>query len=161
MALPDWAVDFSWTEIHESAGEFGVDPGLIAAIIQVESAGICLRMRAEPAFKYILTPARFAQRLGITKETEIACQKMSWGLMQVMGGTARELGLEGHLGLLLFPEFGIHYGAKYLGTKVKKYRSMRAAVAAYNAGSLRMTPDGKIVNQEYVDKVMQLYDQVK
>lgn len=161
MTLPPWAVDFDWSAIHEFAAEFGADPALVAAIIKVESGGNPLVMRAEPKFEYLVTPARFAEQLGITKDTEIVCQKLSWGLMQIMGGTARTLGYDNHLGLLLHSEVNIYWGCKYLGSRVKKYKSMKAAIAAYNAGSLRLNADGSIVNQKYVDKVAAAYEELK
>lgn len=161
MALPEWAVHFPWPEIHDAAAEFGLDPSLIAAIIQVESGGMPLRIRAEPTFEFLNAPARYAERLGITKNTEIACQKMSWGLMQIMGATARDMGFEGHLTELIFPEAGIYWGSKYLGTRVKRYKSTKAAIAAYNAGSLRTLENGAIMNQKYVDKVTDFLDELK
>lgn len=161
MALPLWAADFPWVEIHEAAGEYGVEPSLIAAIIQTESSGNPLMLRAEPKYEYLVTPARFAERLGITKETEIACQKLSWGHMQLMGGTARELGFEGHLCQLLFPSYNINYGTMYFASRLKKYKFMRLAIATYNSGSPVYNPDGELKNQKYVDKVLQFFEELK
>jgi len=162
VALPSWAVHFPFEEIHEAAATFGVDPSLVAAIVQTESAGNPLVLRAEPDFAYLKTPARFAERLGISKETEIACQKISWGLMQIMGGTARDLGFEGHLTELIFPASNLYWGCKYLGTRVKKYKSLATAIAAYNSGTPVMVPGTMTFkNQKYVDKVLSFFEELK
>jgi len=159
--LPAWAKKLPLTMISAVGEKFEVDPNLIAAIIQVESSGVRYRLRAEPTFDYLVAPERWAKALGITKDTEVMCQKTSWGLMQVMGGTARDLGYEDHLVELVEAEIGIYWGTKYLAKQLKKYQTIKGAAAAYNAGSLRIGKDGKIVNQVYVDKVMALLAQLR
>lgn len=159
--LPVWAKMLPVSMITAIGEQQKVDPHLIAAVIQVESGGVTWRLRAEPTFAYLNAPERWAKRLGITKETEIACQKMSWGLMQVMGGTARDIGYEDHISELVEPEIGVYWGTVYLARQLKKYQTVKGAVAAYNAGSLRIGKDGKIVNQSYVDKVMALLSELR
>jgi soluble lytic murein transglycosylase-like protein len=158
--LASWAKSLPWELITNVSTHLNVDDCLIAAIIQQESAGCTFRVRAEPTFAYLEAPERWSKRLGITKESEICCQKMSWGLMQLMGATARSIGYEDHLTEMIYPEIGMYWGALYLSQKLKKYQSIKAAVSAYNAGSLRVTAEGRVANQAYVDSVMELYSQL-
>jgi soluble lytic murein transglycosylase-like protein len=80
-------------------------------------------------------------------------QKMSWGLMQIMGFKARELGYEGYLPMLCLPHVGLEWGCRALEGFLKRERGdYFRAVASYNAGSVRYI-DGKLVNEEYVLKV--------
>lgn len=158
--LPSWAKALPWELISSVSIHFNVDDCLIASIIQQESAGITFRIRAEPSYQYLEAPERWAKRLGITKETEICCQKISWGLMQLMGATARSLGYEDHLTELVEPTIGLYWGTFYLQSKLKKYKSMKAAIAAYNAGSLRIDKEGNVINQEYITAVMKWYQEL-
>ncbi len=161
MALPSWAVDLPLAEVHEAAKEFGIDPNVIMAIIKTESGGNGYLLRAEPKFEWLVTPARFAERLGITKDTEVACQKISWGHMQLMGGTARDMGYDGLLTHLIIPACGIYYATKYFAILLKRHKFLKSAVAAYNAGSVRLDKDGQLVNQKYVDRVMGYFEQLR
>lgn len=170
MSLPAWAKSLPWPEIYEITEDFGIEPKLVAAIIQKESGGVCLRTRMEGKWdtdlktmtatsRYLFEPERFGKSLGISKATEVAQQRMSWGLMQVMGSTARCEGYEGHLPMLLEPETGIYWGCTVLKTKMRKYESIKAIVASYNAGSVRYLPSGptlQFTNQRYVDDVLAL-----
>lgn len=159
--FPEWAKSLPWADIEDCATEFGLDPNLVGAVIQIESGGVPYRIRVEPNFGYVNAPERYAKRLGITKDSEILCQKTSWGLMQLMGATARDQGYETHLTGLVEPVVGIYWGCMYLGSRVKKYKTTKAAVAAYNAGSLKIIKEGpktgEIINQAYIDKVMGCY----
>ncbi len=84
----------------------------------------------------------------------------SYGLMQVLDTTAKELGLKGDPKALYIPEVGISYGVKYLAKQLRRYGNIVKAVAAYNAGSARQDAKGRFVNsrglpivQDYVDFV--------
>jgi soluble lytic murein transglycosylase-like protein len=82
------------------------------------------------------------------------------GLMQVMPGTARELGLTDP-SLLADPVIGVYYGTEYLAQQLQRYGGkIPPAVAAYNAGSARYTDDEKFVNQPYVDRVLERFRQL-
>lgn len=158
--FPEWAKSLPWPAITAASEIFEIDPNLVAAIIQTESAGNPWRIRLEPTYAYLNAPERWAKRLGISKESEVCCQKISFGLMQLMGGTARDMGYEEHLIELVDPTIGIYWGCKYLASRISKYKSVKAAVASYNAGSLRLNKDGEIVNQAYIDRVMTLHAQL-
>lgn len=135
-------------------------PDLVMSIIYKESHGNPYAMRYEPAFnKWLLnqlTTENFKYHSGaISRETEIKARSTSYGLMQVMGQTARETGYEGtFLSELCEPEVGIYWGTLYLSKLLTKYGNIEEAVAAYNAGSPRRGQGGNFVNQAYVDAVL-------
>jgi soluble lytic murein transglycosylase-like protein len=138
--------------IAKKAAEAAVEPELVKAIIAVESGGQPLVVRFEPDWRYLLRPELYARRLKITIPTETMLQQFSWGLMQVMGSVARELGFNGHMTQLCDVETNLHYGCKKLAMLTAKYPTTSDAIAAYNAGSPRMV-QGRYDNQGYVDKV--------
>jgi soluble lytic murein transglycosylase-like protein len=139
------------------ASSYGIDPDLVRALITKESNYNTWAMRFEPSVyvscKYLLAPEVHASKLIISVETEKVCQSTSWGLMQVMGFTARELEFDAELPKLLTPELGIRYGCKKLKKLFEKYNEESDVIAAYNAGGARKTPGGMYVNQTYVDGV--------
>lgn len=80
---------------------------VIEAIIQVESGWKDKIARYEKRFVYTHKVDFFAKIHKITPETENMFQKCSWGLMQIMGGTARDLGFSGWIPDLWEPEHNI------------------------------------------------------
>jgi len=88
--------------INKYASQFGVSPGLIDAVITQESGG---------------------------NPSAISSAGAS-GIMQLMPGTARELGVTDASN----PEQSIMGGTKYLSQQLQKYGSNELALAAYNAG---------------------------
>jgi soluble lytic murein transglycosylase-like protein len=144
-----------WPIIRDQAKLLNLDPELIGAIIEVESSGNEWATRFEPQFLYLKTPGVFAGKLGITESTERTHQKTSWGLMQIMGAVARELGFAEHLTQLCVPETNILYGCRKVAQLMARYNgAVDKVVAAYNAGSAKQTVEGLFINQEYVDKVL-------
>jgi soluble lytic murein transglycosylase-like protein len=136
-----------------------IDPNLIAAIVETESAGNPFAMRYEKHWRYILRPVDFAMKLNITPETERTLQMFSYGLMQIMGSVAREYGMQGELPKLLDPDLGIQYGTIHLRGFISRYKSIPDAVSSYNQGSPVKNKNGVgYKNQAYVDKVMSLYE---
>jgi soluble lytic murein transglycosylase-like protein len=85
----------------------------------------------------------------------------SYGLAQIMGGTARWLGFNGALPALYKPENNLYWACSYLSYLKKKYGGGDELIAAYNAGSPRKGNDRKFLNQYYVDKVKEYYNQLK
>lgn len=140
------------TIIEKVALQFGYDPDLIEAIVIKESSGNAFAARYEPAWKYFYSPSIFAKKLGITFVTEMNHQATSWGLMQVMGSVARELGYDSHLPGLVIPEVSLTYGIRQL-VRVGRLFSGDDQIAAYNAGAPRKDANGRYVNQKYVDDV--------
>lgn len=158
--LPKWAMKLPWDIISENADFHGIDPYLVASIIQTESSGNVCVTRYEDHWKYFNNIEGFAKSHGISKETEKIHQKTSFGLMQVMGGLARDLSFKGHLVELCNPYLGIEYGCKNLKRLSKKYSKMEEVISAYNAGSPRKTPGGVFINDRYVDTVLAYYTEL-
>lgn len=144
------------TLIDTAADTHGLPPGLVIAIVQVESNGRHWAMRYEPAFygQYV-KGQQHTVYAPCSRVTEEMGRATSWGLMQIMGQTARELGFKGvYLTELCDPAVGLEWGCLYLSRKVVRYQgNLEAAVAAYNAGKAKRLDNGQWANQDYVDKV--------
>lgn len=145
-----------YKELAEKYGtEFGVNPMLIEAVIIAESGQVKWASRYEKNWRWFLTPIKYAKMVRSSNKTERIHQATSWGLMQVMGTVARELGFKGHLPQLCDPHRGIYYGAMKLGILLKKHKIAPLALAAYNAGNPRSKAGAK-----YADKVIGIFDNI-
>jgi soluble lytic murein transglycosylase-like protein len=136
--------------IQEAALDVGLPISVVTGIVCQESSGNPSATRYEPGFfkRYII-------KLGLAGE-EAQGRATSWGLMQLMGQVAREMGFTAPFETLLDPDVGLYWGCRHLSKlKERHYREYGWAgvIAAYNAGSPRKQKDGKWVNQDYVDKV--------
>lgn len=115
---PDWYKRFYHRLDHEEliaehSRAHGLDPYLVAAVINVESEFDAAEVSPKGAV----------------------------GLMQLMPDTAREVardnGIDADVGVdaLKEPELSIRLGTLYLSALVGRYASLEEALAAYNAGS--------------------------
>ena len=126
------------TEIIELARgiavEHGLDPALVCALIEQESAWNPWAVRYEPGFlsRYV-APLYTAGKLSAT---EAYTRSMSWGLMQVMGQVAREFGFAADsLSELCDPATGIDIGCTVLAKRMARARGdVPAALLAWNGG---------------------------
>ena len=143
------------------AAKYGLDADLVHAICEVESSHNPLAIRFEPHFKLSYFPREHASRLGCSYETELNAQATSWGLMQVMGCVARELGFDGWMPELCQDAVGVEYGCKLLQRLYRRYDEEASIIAAYNAGSARKDKSGMYVNQNYVNKVHQVLTRLR
>jgi soluble lytic murein transglycosylase-like protein len=159
--IPAWAMQLPINLIYAKGRQFGVDPLVIMALVWQESRGSVYAVRYEPKYKWLWKPEKFHGSLGIDLKTEINMQKQSYGLLQVMGGTARWLNFEGHLGALYKPENNLYWGVKYLAKLKEKYGDTESYLSAYNQGSPRKDDDGNFLNQKYVDDVCLLLAELK
>ena len=141
----------SWI-FSEAARTAMVPVELVRAIVSVESDFDPWACRYEPDYKWILDWPDCAGSMA----TELYHQRTSWGLMQIMGATARWLGYqEPWLSMLLDARVNLVWGCRYLREQLARNAgAIPAAVAGYNAGTARRTPAGNFINQRYVDKVV-------
>ncbi len=129
-----------------AANRNGLDPYVLAALVQQESAGMSSAIRYEPDYAYLwdveknapfrgaLNPKTFPTFRPCSSATEWMAQKTSWGCTQVMGAVAREMGFRGtFLSELTDPTVGVEYGARLLSKLLKKYE-LEDALSSYNAG---------------------------
>lgn len=136
----------------------GLPIALVRAVVEVESGGDPWAIRYEPGFfdRYV-RDLKISPVYPCSLQTERQARATSWGLMQLMGQTAREIGYaEPFLARLCEPDFGLEYGCRYLGLLAKRHLDRygyEGVVAAYNAGSPRKNPDGFWANQPYVEKI--------
>ncbi len=98
---------------RDAAARNALDPALVCAIVEQESAWNSFAMRYEPAFR-----ARYVAPLGLPITEEVA-RSTSWGLLQVMGQVARENGFDGtFLSALCEPAVGLDCGCRVLAAKL-------------------------------------------
>lgn len=119
------------------AATFGLDPALVCAVIEQESAWDTNAIRLEQAFfrRYVLP-----LKLG---PLESLCRSASWGLCQVMGQVARENGYDGDLeALCTDPAMGIQVGCMVLKKKMARAGGdLRKGLLLWNGGSNKAYPD--------------------
>lgn len=128
---------------------------LLDAIVATESSYDRYAMRYEPTYSSHVLAEGFARENNITIETERQLHKFSFGLCQIMGGTARSLGFKGPLTQLLDPETNLTMACSYISMLTNRYpNDVRDVISGYNAGTPKMYVNGKYRNQAYVDKVL-------
>lgn len=143
-----------WPTINSVSEKYRTNPKLIAAIILQESNVNECATRYESHYRWLYRPEFFAKKNNTTEETETIHQKTSWGLMQIMGAVARELGFDSDMVKLCDPAINIRFGVMHLAKLKKRYGSnYNDLISSYNAGSPRKNSSGKYVNQYYVDRV--------
>ena len=95
--------------VSKYAGKWALDVPLVCALIEHESSWNPWAFRPEPEFeKRYVDP----MKLNLTETIGRSC---SWGLMQIMGQTATELGFGGRFhNALCDPGVGVDYGCRKL-----------------------------------------------
>ena len=153
-------------EIDSAARRESLPAALIAALIQEESRFEPWATRSEPRYvrnrRVLRAAARYAREHhgGANAYTEFVDRARSYGLMQVMGETAREQGFAApFLAELYVPKNSIAHGATLLAQLLRRYHSdTLAAISAYNQGSARRTTSGRhrgvFANARYVYRVV-------
>lgn len=143
--------------VTEKALKYELNPDLLDAIIRVESSYNPYAVRLESTYRFLHSPELFAKAMKISLATEKTMQRMSWGLGQIMGGTARYMGHKESLLKLSDPALNLDYCCRYLVKLKVVCKSDDDLIAAYNAGAARKDDEGKYLNQGYVDKVNSFY----
>lgn len=115
--------------VRTTAERHGVDPNLIHAVITAES-------------NYDATAVSHAGAIG---------------LMQLMPGTAQELGVDPWI-----PAQNVEGGVRYLKGLLDRFEDVSLALAAYNAGERAVMKYGRQIppyreTQQYVGKVLSMY----
>jgi len=137
--------------IQITALKYKLEPSLVAAVIMQESSGNPNAFRFEWGFyrKYLKgkiqddLPGFVPPANKCSWQTEKFARAVSWGLMQVMGETAREYGYKGVLLTeLLKPEDNLEVGCKILSRCVEKTEGdLRRALLRWNGGGNEQYPD--------------------
>jgi len=148
-------------DVAKVAQVYNISVPLILAIIQKESSGRPKAMRYEPKYRWVHNSTVSALTMKWTQRTEEELQRFSYGLMQIMGGTARDLGFPGHFFDLLDPVMNLNWGTHYLWTLWRRYSGSETqitdVISAYNQGSARRKLLSKeYCNQSYVNQVLDL-----
>jgi soluble lytic murein transglycosylase-like protein len=100
-----------------AAASHALDPALVCAVCEQESAWDPWAIRYEPGFmSQYVDPLLTAKKISAT---EAYARSFSWGLMQIMGETARERGYtEDSLATLCDPVTGLEYGCRQLSNRL-------------------------------------------
>lgn len=122
--------------IMREAERIGIEAAILAAIIDVESAGDPNAMRDE----------------GFNNPD--GSRAFAYGLMQLLWTTALMMDYPGSKKGLLDPETNIIYGAKYLAHQKTRYSDPLDIISAYNCGTVDNPWWRGYSNQGYVDKVV-------
>ena len=121
-------------QINAAAGQAGVNPQLLSALVYVESKGVATAKRVEPD------------------------GRTSYGLAQILCGTAQEMGFTGQCGELLAPDLSLKYGAEYLKSRLNLY-GLDLGILSYNTGSPQRDQSGNLYDpNQYIYKVKAAYD---
>lgn len=115
---------------RQVAENAGLDPDLVCAVCEQESSFNPWAIRFEPTFfDHYIAPQHL-------RPTEAYGRAFSYGVMQIMGQTARELGFAGQfLVALCDPQTGIEYGCKKLKQCLTRAAGdVTKALLYYNGG---------------------------
>jgi hypothetical protein len=144
-----------WALCKISGPQYGITPSLLAALAWKESSFDPYAWNPEPRYHYLFDvrtghpfraltnaeavssfpPADF-HSLRADPDNEFWAQRASWGLCQLMGAVARELGFHGpYLTALVKPDVNLDLGAHHLSKQIARFGTAADGLSAYNAGS--------------------------
>ena len=133
----------------------GLDPLVVAALIQVESGGQPWAWNPEPVYRYLwnvrdavpFRPMTVSELRSKYPPSDFPClagdpdqeywgQQASWGLMQIMGAVARERGYrDPYLTALCDVDTNLALGCEHFRVQlVWAHGDVEKALGAYNAG---------------------------
>lgn len=157
------------SDIDRIAPKYGLDPDLVAALVEQESGGQFHAYRFEPAFyhRYLEHNPKYQGR----EPREVSA---SFGLTQVMYPTAVEHGFDGQPWDLFDPRRNLEIGCAVLSKLFAwanlRYRGMetgraaivrRSALAAYNGGKEGNNPTASLRNAPYADAVLARFERIR
>jgi len=124
----------------DTAKQFNLDPPLVCGLVEQESAWNPWAMRYEPAFfaRYV-APQYTNNKISATEAYERA---FSFGLLQLMGQVAREIGFpKQFLSELCDPATGLFWGCKELQLKLDKAKGdVTQGLLLFNGGNDKTYP---------------------
>jgi soluble lytic murein transglycosylase-like protein len=100
-----------WPQVDKWCQEYGISQALVEGVITQESGGDQWAYRAEPQIN-----------------------DASYGLMQILCGTARQMGFKGKPQELHDPDVNLRFAIKYLKLLQLDFGKLELALAAYNCG---------------------------
>ena len=123
--------------VKQTADRHQLYPELVCAVVDEESSWNPWALRYEPAFR-----SRYVAPLGLPPTEEVS-RATSWGLMQVMGQVAREVGFTGKfLSELCDPATGVEIGCVVLAHKIAAAEgNVAKALLLWNGGANPNYPD--------------------
>jgi len=152
-------------DITTIANAYKVDVGLVMGHVWVESRGQADAFRHEPNFWL-----RYLARVPEWKGANPRRVSSSYGLMQILYVTAKEMGYAGEPEGLFLPRENLHWGVKRIRQNldwadgwplVPAKDRLMAAIAAYNGGRGGNTPGTPLRNQQYALKVVAAMNHLK
>jgi soluble lytic murein transglycosylase-like protein len=151
--------------IRQVAIEKNIDPVLLAAIVMVESSGNTNAKHFEQRYRlnsFLISQAKLnSVQFGHSFHLELKNTQTAWGLMQIVGGTARSmLHFKGPLPKLLDARVNLRLGSDFILLLKSKYKRKTDVISAYNQGQPFKYPNGKYKNQEYVNKVLRMKERI-
>ena len=141
------------------AKEHKLPPALVCAITEKESSWRPWAIRFEPGYRWLHLRNDDVPRFpGVTSATELCQQRTSWGLMQVIGSTARDLGFPGsYMSELCEPTVGLDYGCRFILSLRERFgESIPDIISSYNAGHPTQSNQ-----EEYTTPVLQLFERFR
>ncbi|MBI4148844.1 transglycosylase SLT domain-containing protein [Candidatus Woesearchaeota archaeon] len=131
-----------WVFVKEQAAAEGVDPYVVLGIITAESSWNPGALRCEASLEQrweriadTLQCSQYACDASITSPQgtfhQVSC---SYGYMQLLYGTAWDEGYRGDAAGLLDAQTNIKYGIAHIARRLKQFKNVEDALAAYNAG---------------------------
>lgn len=131
---------------RKTAVRHGLDPAIFCGQCERESSWNPRAVRFEPRFE-----AKYLDKLGLEKTEEIA-RSQSYGLGQVLGEVAHEMGFTGQYAGLCDPEIGLEWQARVIGHKIAvNGGNVEKGLLAYNGGG----------NLKYAEEVLALSEKYK
>ena len=142
---------------RKTAVAHGLDPALVCAVVEQESSWNPWAIRYEPLFF-----AKYVARLFTNNKvsaSEAYARGFSWGLMQVMGQTAREAGYaEPFLSSLCDPADALEIGCRVLRKKFDTSASQSSFRAESSERGISPSVPSAIANNDATTSALLLWN---
>lgn len=150
-----WIEDFKLEKPNEIVTVAHELRPIILGMVSKESTFNPKGPRFEADYQWIVTADVFAKKQGISIATEIALQRFSYGLMQIMGANCRAMGFQGNLlDLAQDTKRTFDYGVRFFLNQIERYDgNIEKALVSYNCGSAKIV-NGRLHNEAYADDVI-------